>query len=311
MRRDFIYVVLCFFIVSSASILNAQWVGIDGRVANSFAVAQGHSEWCWAASSQLVLTLNGVSTTQTAIVQRVHGNLQNIPGSDADLTSALTTTRTTAMEHAGFPSSGVLLQELSAERPVVIEFMTGPNSGHVVVITSVYVTQSPAGSLITSIVLRDPWPSPVNVVNSGRVQIDNFNIVQFAKTVRAHWIVSVTDDGTEGSATEGSTVDPPVGIMNHNVQPTDDNIVHTIFGDHSCQSDYKECVGNISSHADCMESAKFLCMGICKKTYPDPDDPHCKNFCNADAINDSADCKKTASEDLKNCKDALEECKKN
>jgi hypothetical protein len=182
----------------SAVVLNAQWVGIDSRVANSFAHPQPQSEWCWAASSQLVLALNGISTTQPAIVQRVHGNLRDLPGSDDDITSALTTTSgtkvATATVYPGFPSSGLLLRELSARRPLLIEFVTGPQSGHVVVITSVEVTETAVGPFITSLVLRDPFPTPENVKNSGRVQLNNFNISQFAQMVRAYWIVTIREN---------------------------------------------------------------------------------------------------------------------
>jgi Papain-like cysteine protease AvrRpt2 len=186
MHGLFAFGALSLLVASSAPITYGQWVGIDRRVANSFAVAQVHSEWCWAASSQLVLRLNGIETTQSAIVPRVHGNLQNMLGSDHDVTSALNTSSdrrvATAFEHAGFSSSEILLQELSA--PILIEFMTGPSAGHVVVITSLAVTQTASGPFIAAIALRDPRPSPANIMNSGRVQIDNFNKETYTKDLQ-------------------------------------------------------------------------------------------------------------------------------
>lgn len=209
MCRRLSSIVLSLLMAFSVAVLNAQWVGVDSRVANFFAVAQPQSEWCWAASSQLVLTLNGIPTTQSAIVQRIHHNLENLPGSDDDITAALTmkigTRSATAIQQSGFPSPALLLRELSAQKPILIEFLTDPSSGHVVVITSAAARQTAFGPLITSIVLRDPWPSPVNVSNSGRVQIDNFNIGQFANTVRAYWLVSVSKEADSQAPDTGVT----------------------------------------------------------------------------------------------------------
>jgi hypothetical protein len=60
--------------------------------------------------------------------------------------------------------------------------------GHAVVITGA----SHIGRRVTSIVYRDPWPSPENGANHGRVEIADAEVTRFLSSVRSHWLVSAS-----------------------------------------------------------------------------------------------------------------------
>ena len=92
---------------------------------------------------------------------------------------------------AGAPPPQILIRELSQKHPILLTFMSGPTSGHAVVITAASYVQTPNGPYINSLVIRDPWPSPQNIMNEGRVEIGGQDLVNFIPTVRGNWLVSV------------------------------------------------------------------------------------------------------------------------
>jgi hypothetical protein len=177
-----------------------QWVGIKTANLQPFAVSQWKNEWCWAASSQLVLNYYGIPVTQDAIVLRSHGNEDDRPGSDMDITFTLngwapgpTGVRIVhATEFPGMLSPQLLYNNLSSGHPVIVAIATGPSSGHVVVITAAFFVPTPGGYVVPSIVLRDPWPSPDHIASIGRVQLDGPAATNFASIVRASWVTWVT-----------------------------------------------------------------------------------------------------------------------
>jgi hypothetical protein len=92
----------------------------------------------------------------------------------------------------GAPAPAVLIQELNQQHPILLTFATGPFSGHAVVITAASSVATANGPFITSLVLRDPFPTPQNVANDGRVELAGPALAQFISNVRRHWLVSVT-----------------------------------------------------------------------------------------------------------------------
>jgi hypothetical protein len=88
---------------------------------------------------------------------------------------------------AGPPPLAVIVQELSLQRPILVTFNPGVAIGHAVVITSV----RRVGRCITSIVCRDPWPSPENRAERGRVEYHGANVSSFLPSIQSHWLVSV------------------------------------------------------------------------------------------------------------------------
>jgi Peptidase_C39 like family len=290
---------VCFVKVSLAQQM-PRWVGIDNRVASSFAVAQWKDEWCWAASTQLILNYYGIHVTQADIVGRIHGNYEDQPGSDFDISEALEgwvpTVNGVRVVHAsegpGLPDTTTLIEELSQGRPILIAFATGPSSGHAVVITGAAYIQSGGEPNVVSLVLRDPWPSPGNVASIGRVQIDNLNLAQFAGLVRAHWLVSVSDVHSTSESDPGTSSDKDAN--------------------ESCESDYRECVGEIQSQADCMEERIDGCMTSCLNQYGYSYAACQAQFCNPNFGSNTSwagRCRQKASDALQECKTTRRDCK--
>jgi hypothetical protein len=171
------------------------WVGLNN--VNPFAVSQWKDEWCWAASSQLILNLYGIPITQADIVHSIHGNFDDYGGSDSDISASLNGRAQTpsgvrqihSIEGSGLPAPAILIDQLRTGHPILIAYQSGPYSGHAVVVTAAAYFPSPQGPIVTSLVTRDPWPSPDHVASIGRVQYDGLNLSMFAATVRAHWLV--------------------------------------------------------------------------------------------------------------------------
>jgi hypothetical protein len=148
----------------------------------------------------MILNYYSIPIAQSQIVQRVYGAVVNQPGSDAAINASLNgwAINVQGAPHIvrsvvaqGLPAPVVLLDQLNRGRPILLTFITGPNSGHAVVITAASYRPTQAGPYITSLVTRDPWPSQANVAADGRVEIDEQGLAQFAHLVRNHWLVDV------------------------------------------------------------------------------------------------------------------------
>ena len=179
-----------------------QQVGIPSGEMDFVAAAQHNSQWCWAAAIQMVLGYHGVAITQQQIVARTYGmdwwgNLPDWAGSIEAITANLNNWSIDnygqqyavgAILNWGAPPPNVLIDELSNRRPVIIGHRSGPNSARAVVVTAATFSHTPYGVRIHSIVVRDPWPSPANVYNRGRVVYDGASL---ASAITAHWFISV------------------------------------------------------------------------------------------------------------------------
>lgn len=178
------------------------YVGISSNNFNYFASSQRNSNWCWAASLQMIFNYYGVNITQEQIVARSYGidpygQLPNWVGSFQVITANLNNWSVdnngrnyavSATLHWGAPTPAILVQELTAQRPVLISYKSGPNTGHAVVITAVSYTPSANGPIIQSIVVRDPWPSEQNINTNGRIEYPGQEI---ANLIQTHWYIRV------------------------------------------------------------------------------------------------------------------------
>lgn len=179
-----------------------QQVGIPSGEMDFVAAAQQNSQWCWAAAIQMVLGYHGVAITQQQIVARTYGadwwgNLPDWAGSIEAITTNLNNWSidnygqhyaVAATLNWGAPAPNVLIDELWNRRPVIISYQSGPSTNHAVVVTAATFSQTMFGTVIHSIVVRDPWPSTANVYKRGRNEYDGASL---ARLTTAHWFISV------------------------------------------------------------------------------------------------------------------------
>lgn len=198
----FILLMLIMGIGQQASGQQVTYVGIASDNFNYFASSQRNSNWCWAASLQMIFNYYGVDITQEQIVERSYGadpygNLPNWTGSFQVITANLNNWNmdnlgrqymVAASLNWGAPTPAYLIQELSQQRPVLIGYKSGPSSGHAVVITACSYIQTPSGPYIQSIIVRDPWPSPQNVSTNGR---NEYPAVNLANLIQSHWYIRI------------------------------------------------------------------------------------------------------------------------
>jgi hypothetical protein len=175
-------------------------VGIPSATFNFVASAQQTPVWCWAAAAQMILNYYGIPVTQPQIVTRIFGGPVVTTASDQVISAALNgwgfnmQGRAVTISSAfvpGAPAPTVLINELSQGHPILLAFQSGPYSGHAVVITAATYFPTPQGPQVASMVVRDPFPTPQNVQNLGRVEIGGPALGNFIQTVRAHWLVRV------------------------------------------------------------------------------------------------------------------------
>jgi hypothetical protein len=175
-----------------------QYVGPPRDVVDRIATAQEQNMWCWAAAIQMVLQSYGVAVRQEQIVARIYGSAVNEPGTDAAIGASL---NGWAFDYLGRrivvrsrvavgpPSLDVLMEEVARRRFILVRVNSGGLSvGHAVVITGA----KHVGRCVTSLVYRDPWPSPENCANRGRVEITDAEVTEFLSSVQSHWLISAS-----------------------------------------------------------------------------------------------------------------------
>lgn len=204
MKTKVIFIVLILAFTTLQNVMGQQaiYVGIATNNFDYFASSQRNTNWCWAASLQMVFNYYGINITQEQIVARSYGvdpygKLPNWTGSFQVITANLNNWNidnygrgyfVNATLNWGAPTPAYLIQELSAQRPVLIGYSSGPNSGHAVVITACSYVPTNMGPMIQSIVVRDPWPSQQNIATNGRVEYPGLNL---ANVIQAHWYIRI------------------------------------------------------------------------------------------------------------------------
>jgi hypothetical protein len=200
-RRQLVFIVTIFLTLLAVDAYGIT-IGIETTKFNDVYAEQDNSQWCWAASIQMIMNYYGVDITQEDIVRRSFGtdpfgNLPNWGGSLPVITANLNNWsvdnsghRYTVSSSLNFyaPIPRLLIDEISKKRPVLIGYKNGPTGGHAVVITALSYIITNNGPVITSLVVRDPWPSANNRANGGRVEYQG---IQLASLINAHWIISV------------------------------------------------------------------------------------------------------------------------
>jgi hypothetical protein len=201
-RRLVLLLITTAMLYSPAVGQDPVYVGITAKKFNYFAASQKNSEWCWAASIQMMFNYYGIDITQEQIVSRSFNKgpddeLPNVTGDLEVITANLNNRiidnkglvyQVKARLNFGPPAPAYLVKELAAERPVLIGYKTGPNSGHAVLVTACSYIPTRNGPQIRSVIVRDPWPSPENLKSAGRVEYWGHSL---ARLIETHWYVQV------------------------------------------------------------------------------------------------------------------------
>ncbi len=188
--------------MAAAKYDDAVYVGIQPDTFRYFASPQHNSNWCWAASLQMIFNYYGIDITQEQIVARSYGlnsngPLPNCTGNWEVITANLNNWSVDndgrqyivrAVFNPGPPDPNYLIEQLSLKRPILIGYQSGPNSGHAVVITGCSYTEGYYGPVIQSIVVSDPWPSDYNIAHEGRRV---WRGAQLANLIKGHWYIVV------------------------------------------------------------------------------------------------------------------------
>lgn len=179
-----------------------QYVGIPSEKMEGVVAIQEHSNWCWAACIQMIFQYNELDLSQAEIVRRSfgtdpYGNLPNWTGNFEVITRNLNgwnldnagaPYRVSSLMNWGAPPPAYLIDELTAERPVLVGYRTGPQSGHAVLITAASFIQTPQGPEIQSVVVRDPMPTRDQPKEASRYEYPAF---RFAHKIQAYWFVQI------------------------------------------------------------------------------------------------------------------------
>lgn len=173
-----------YFVAGIPSIAFYQVAEVAGR--------QRCDEWCWAASSQMVLNYYGLFVTQEQIVTKIFGTLECAPGSDEDIINALTgwapDTRggySAVYSEGGIINAADIVRTLSNSCPLIITLGNPDGSGHAVVMTAAYYSLDQWGNpIISKVVIRDPWP-----YNPSRQEMSGIELANRLRNVFHIWVV--------------------------------------------------------------------------------------------------------------------------
>lgn len=126
---------------------------------------QRESNWCWAASIQMVLNLAHIPVTQDQIVKRIFGHKADSPATPAQIMKALdgwgSMYKGKQVSVTAFiePSYDQVLLDLSLNYPVILALkFKNSKVGHAVVVTAAQYKVVDGKKQIQYFLVWDPWP---------------------------------------------------------------------------------------------------------------------------------------------------------
>ncbi len=176
-------------------------VGIPTADFNFASAAQLKTEWCWAASVQMILNWYHVPVSQTDVVGRIYGRPIDAAASEDAITLALSGTaydrsHKKVLLHAkrirGVPPTDLLVNELSEEHPVLLTFRSTRTMLHAVVLTSAEYERNKDGRIhVTSLTFRDPNPSIKGRKPAVAIRLTGAELARFVRSISSYYLVSV------------------------------------------------------------------------------------------------------------------------
>lgn len=136
---------------------------------------QRQSNWCWAATVQMVLNYHGLFVNQEQVVARIFGELVDKPGRPDQILAALSGWAPDSIGGISqiyaspyiFQGSDIV-NDLAYKWPLIVGLsQPKQNIGHAYVLTAItYSVNQFNLPIFHSVVLRDPWPT-----NPSRVEL--------------------------------------------------------------------------------------------------------------------------------------------
>ena len=123
-------------------------------------------EWCWAASSQMILNYHGLYVEQEQIVNKIFGSLECQGGTPDEIVDGMTGWApdirgrfSEIHSERGLISPEDIVRNLAYNWPLLVCMDNGSGGGHAVVLTAVYYSMNGNNNvIIDKVSIRDPWP---------------------------------------------------------------------------------------------------------------------------------------------------------
>lgn len=203
MRRRLIWptiLVLGLNALAFASAAKPVTVGIPTSQFNFVAATQMQTEWCWAASVQMILNWYNVPVKQSDVVNRIYHKTVDAAATEDSITVALSGTAYDrrarkvwlhAERRRGTPTVNELTSELSLRHPMLLTVHSTPRMLHAVVVTSIETIESGQGRTITAITFRDPKPNLRGRHTAGTIRVSGPEVTRFLRSISSYYLVSV------------------------------------------------------------------------------------------------------------------------
>lgn len=177
-KYSIIFLVTIIMVTSTSSLADIQQLDsnlfVAGVQSNEFEYftspqiigRQRQSNWCWAASIQMVLNYHGLYVRQEEIVQRIYGQQTDQPANPNQILAALsgwapdTRGRYSTIHASPYVLSGnQIVQDLAQKWPMIVGLQNPGAIGHAVVLTAIiYSVDRFNNPVFHGVVIRDPWP---------------------------------------------------------------------------------------------------------------------------------------------------------
>lgn len=150
--------------------LYAEYVGMSKEEFEPHYRSQQMTQWCWAASVEMVLSTQGIRIPHGAIVEHVRGIRINSPGNTQEMAHVVNGVHQDedgrpvivgGQPVMGAPFREVLYNHLSNGLPAILTYQGGPGIGHAVVLFGIEAEVDPESSEplnITRMYIADPFP---------------------------------------------------------------------------------------------------------------------------------------------------------
>lgn len=179
-RRGIIYGIGCSFIAPASAVAERKcetgqfgqqqcYAAMPAGSLQMIYANQQQSQWCWAASIQMLFRSYGYNVSQARIVQETFGTLVNMPAGSGAVISKQINRQWRDDQNRNFRSSLVaaydfdfgiaainntfLVNNLDQNQPLIYG-----NKSHAMLLTRVEYIPTPAGPRIIAAGVLDPWP---------------------------------------------------------------------------------------------------------------------------------------------------------